>query len=78
VVSAVERVGRPIEDKKSYRVVINDFMYFGGDGFTFKEHDAAPEDTGLSIREPVIRVLRHAEGPLETAGGARAAKVGKR
>lgn len=78
VVSASDRVGRPIEDRKTYRVVINDFMYFGGDGFRFKEHDPQPDDTGLSLREPVMRTLRSAESTgraLDAPAGARAAKV---
>lgn len=78
VVSAVDRVGRKIEDGKEYRVVINDFMYFGGDGFTFKQADPAPEDSGLSLREPVMRALRLSDSagrPLEPPSGARAAKV---
>jgi hypothetical protein len=50
VVSAADRLGRMIDDRKVYRVVINDFMYFGGDGFRFREHDADPEDSGLSLR----------------------------
>jgi 5'-nucleotidase len=58
VVSVVDRKGRPLDDRKKYAVAINDFMYNGGDGFTFKEIDAAPEDTGFSWRQPVIRTLR--------------------
>jgi 2',3'-cyclic-nucleotide 2'-phosphodiesterase (5'-nucleotidase family) len=61
VVSLVDRVGKPLEDAKKYTVAVNDFMYTGGDGFGFKELDGAPEDTGLSWRQPVIRALRLAE-----------------
>jgi 5'-nucleotidase / UDP-sugar diphosphatase len=61
VVSVVDRMGKPIDDAKKYTVAINDFMYFGGDDFKFKELDGAPEDTGLSWRQPVIRALRLAE-----------------
>lgn len=61
IVSVVDRVGKAIDDNKKYSVAINDFMYFGGDKFTFKELDGAPEDTGLSWRQPVIRALRLAE-----------------
>lgn len=78
VVSAADRLGRMIDDRKVYRVVINDFMYFGGDGFRFREHDADPEDTGLSLREPVLRALRGAAAnaqPLDPPAGARAVKV---
>ncbi|MBI4814648.1 MAG: bifunctional metallophosphatase/5'-nucleotidase [Deltaproteobacteria bacterium] len=82
VVAVVDKNGKPIDDAASYRIVINDFMYGdatgGGDKFTFRDFDAAPEDTGLSIREPVIRVLRGALAsgkPLSVKGGARGAKV---
>jgi len=78
IVSVLDRLGKPIEDGKTYKVVINDFMYFGGDGYKFREFDAAPEDTGLSLREPVMRTLRLAESSaraVEPTPGARAAKV---
>ncbi|MFO0723627.1 MAG: bifunctional UDP-sugar hydrolase/5'-nucleotidase [Myxococcota bacterium] len=78
VVSASDRMGKPIDDKKVYKIVINDFMYFGGDGFHFKDFDAAPEDSGLSLREPVMRTLRAAETTgraVEPSPGARAAKA---
>jgi len=78
IVSAVDRLGQPIEDAKVYSVAINDFMYYGGDGFQFQDLDAAPEDTGLSWREPVIRALRMAERTgraLTPPAGARAVRV---
>ena len=52
--------GRAFKSSGKYTVLINDFMYFGGDGFQFKDLDATPEDTGLSWREPLIRALRNA------------------
>lgn len=61
VVSIVDRLGKPLEPNKKYNVAINDFMYNGGDGYTFKESDSTPEDTGISWRQPVIRALRLAE-----------------
>jgi 2',3'-cyclic-nucleotide 2'-phosphodiesterase (5'-nucleotidase family) len=67
IVSVVDRVGKAIDDNKKYSVAINDFMYFGGDKFTFKELDGAPEDTGLSWRQPVIRALRLAESSQRKA-----------
>lgn len=78
ITAVVDRVGRAIEDGKSYSVVVNDFMYFGGDGYKFKEYDAAPDDTGLSLREPIMRTLRLAESSgraMEPTPGARAAKA---
>lgn len=78
VVSVVDRVGKPIDPNKKYRVAINDFMYTGGDGFQFRELDGAPEDTGMSWRQPVIRSLRQAEAGArksEPQGRARAKLV---
>jgi hypothetical protein len=78
VLSVVDRRGQPISDNKTYSVMINSFMYLGGDGYGFKELDAKPEDTGLSLREPLIRVLRAAESashPVEVMTTARAARA---
>ena len=78
VISAVDSKGRKIADAKTYSVVINDFMYLGGDGFQFKDLDATPQDTGLSLREPIIRALRAAKAsgkPLDPTQGARAARM---
>lgn len=74
IVSVSDRLGKPIDDKKTYTVIINDFMYAGGDGFTFDKLDPAPDDTGISIREPIMRTLRLAE----TAGREVDAPVGPR
>ena len=60
VVTIVDRKGKQLEDGRKYKVIINDFMYLGGDGFQFKDLDATPVDTGLSLREPVLRMFRRA------------------
>jgi 2',3'-cyclic-nucleotide 2'-phosphodiesterase (5'-nucleotidase family) len=78
VLSVIDRKGKPIDDGKKYRVVINDFMYYGGDGFTFKTVDPTPEDTGLSWRQPVIRAFNLAESmnrKVEPVTGPRARTV---
>lgn len=78
ILSVADRLGKPIDDKKTYTVIINDFMYSGGDGFTFKEMDPAPSDTGISIREPIMRTLRLAESAgreVDAPVGPRAAKM---
>ncbi len=75
VVSMVDMLGRPLKAGKKYRVVILDFMYTGGDGYRFKEFDSAPEDTGLSWREPPMKALRRAfatNRAIEPKVGARA------
>ncbi|MCK6552274.1 bifunctional metallophosphatase/5'-nucleotidase [Myxococcota bacterium] len=78
VVSVVDRVGKPLDPNKKYRVAINDFMYTGGDGFQFRDLDGAPEDTGMSWRQPVIRLLRQNEAgarKTEPQSSARAKHV---
>lgn len=78
VVNVVDRVGKKIKDDKQYRVAILDFMYTGGDGYSFKDLDTSPVDTGLSWREPVMRALRVAEAThreVKPATGARARRV---
>jgi 2',3'-cyclic-nucleotide 2'-phosphodiesterase (5'-nucleotidase family) len=52
------RDGRPVGEGDRVRVIINDFMYWGGDGYRFREYDPTPEATGLDWRHPVIAVLR--------------------
>ncbi len=61
LVLSVERSdGTPIRDDDRVRVVVNDFMYWGGDGYRFREYDPNPEYTGLDWRHPVIAALRAA------------------
>jgi 2',3'-cyclic-nucleotide 2'-phosphodiesterase (5'-nucleotidase family) len=50
--------GKPINDDDKLKVVINDFMYRGGDRYQFQRFDAEPEETAIDWREPVLRVLR--------------------
>lgn len=78
VVSVVDRVGKKIRDDEKYTVIILDFMYTGGDGYTFEKLDTAPIDTGISWREPVVRALRLAQSTnrkLSPRSGARARKL---
>lgn len=46
--------GTPIDPDASYHVLVNDFMYAGGDGFTFKTHDPDAYNTAIDWRQPVI------------------------
>lgn len=46
--------GRPFDPAATYNVLINDFMYFGGDGYLFGQQDPAAYDTGIQWRQPVI------------------------
>ena len=78
LVSATDRHGQPIDDTRRYRVLIIDFMYSGGDGYTFSAMSANPIDSGISWREPLIRALRRAAADNKTlmpAGGVRAQRV---
>lgn len=50
--------GKVIADDARLKVVINDFMYRGGDRYSIARHDAEPEETAIDWREPVLRALR--------------------
>lgn len=44
---------RPFDPQAVYRVLVNDFMYLGGDGYLFSQHDPEPYRTGFQARIPV-------------------------
>jgi 2',3'-cyclic-nucleotide 2'-phosphodiesterase (5'-nucleotidase family) len=46
--------GTPIDPDATYHVLVNDFMYAGGDDFMFKEQDPDAYNTGIDWRQPVI------------------------
>jgi 5'-nucleotidase/UDP-sugar diphosphatase len=46
--------GVPVDPQAVYHVLVNDFMYAGGDGFTFNQHDPDAYNTGIDWRQPVI------------------------
>lgn len=76
--SLLDKQGKPIDPARKLRVVVNDFMYRGGDSFRFKEHDPEPEETALDWREPLFRKLRTLGGAkkkLEVTADDRAKKV---
>lgn len=50
--------GTPIGDEERLKVVVNDFMYRGGDHFSLRAIDREPEETALDWREPLVRLLR--------------------
>lgn len=50
--------GGAIRDDARFKVVINDFMYRGGDRYRFQAYDPEPEETAIDWREPVLRKLR--------------------
>jgi len=71
---------QPLDPKRRYRVVTTDFLFHGGDGYTFYRLDRAPRLTGTSWRKPVVSWTRAAESsrqrPLERVlAGKRAPKA---
>ena len=46
--------GTPIDREATYHVLVNDFMYAGGDGYKFNEYDPDAYFTGIEWRQPVI------------------------
>jgi 2',3'-cyclic-nucleotide 2'-phosphodiesterase (5'-nucleotidase family) len=61
--------GTPLDPDATYTVLINDFMYFGGDGYLFGVQDPDGYDTGINWRQPVFDYLlsleTRADNPLE-------------
>jgi 2',3'-cyclic-nucleotide 2'-phosphodiesterase (5'-nucleotidase family) len=69
--------GGAIRDDAHFKVVINDFMYRGGDRYRFQVYDPEPEETAIDWREPVLRKLREmgkANQKLDVAPDDRARK----
>jgi 2',3'-cyclic-nucleotide 2'-phosphodiesterase (5'-nucleotidase family) len=48
------RDGTPLDPDATYHVLVNDFMYAGGDGFLFQEQDPDAYNTSIDWRQPVI------------------------
>ena len=49
----VKRTGEPLMPNQTYRVLINSFMYAGGDNYTMlPEADPEGFDTGINYRQP--------------------------
>ena len=46
--------GAPLDLGATYRVLVNDFLYYGGGGCLYQEHDPTPYDTAQNYRQPVI------------------------
>jgi 2',3'-cyclic-nucleotide 2'-phosphodiesterase (5'-nucleotidase family) len=62
--------GREFSLDETYTVLVNDFMYFGGDGYLFSEQNPEGYNTGIQWRQPVIdyteSLASGEENPLET------------
>jgi 5'-nucleotidase/UDP-sugar diphosphatase len=76
IVDRVFRVdGSAVADDQKLKVIINDFMYRGGDKYRFVDRE--PEETAVDWREPIFRYLRDLKskgGVLDRAADARAKK----
>ena len=48
------RTGQPIDPQATYRVLVNDFMYTGGDQFPLQKQDPNGYDTAIHWRQPVM------------------------
>jgi len=46
--------GAPLDQDAVYHVLVNDFMYAGGDGYDFSRYDPDAYQTGIDWRQPVI------------------------
>ncbi|MFC4167495.1 bifunctional metallophosphatase/5'-nucleotidase [Teichococcus aestuarii] len=68
-VAAVTIGGRPLEPERAYRLVTNDFLRRGGDGYLpFRDRALMARDNGLPMDEAVAR-------HLAAGGAARAARA---
>lgn len=50
--------GSPIDPEATYRVLVNSYIYQGGNGYLFSRQDPDAYDTGIHWREPVIEWIR--------------------
>lgn len=63
--------GSTIDPSITYHILINNYMYDGGDGYKFAEYDPYAYETGIDWRQPVIDWIidqkSNRENPLESA-----------
>ncbi len=61
----ITRTGAIIDDDQSYRVLVNSFMYAGGDNFqVISDNDPNGYDTGIHYRQPFVDALQQLQtGP---------------
>ena len=50
----LDESGQPPQADAVYSVLVNDFMYAGGDGYLFAQYDPFGYDTSINWRQPVI------------------------
>jgi 5'-nucleotidase/UDP-sugar diphosphatase len=61
--------GEPLDPEAAYRVIVNSFMYGGGDGYLFSRQNPRGREIGVNFRDPAIRWIlsrkTSREHPLE-------------
>lgn len=59
--------GQPLPAGQRVPVIINDFMFFGGDGYRFTKYDSAPVMLDIPWRRPIYSYIRRVKttGPNE-------------
>ncbi|MDF1514707.1 MAG: bifunctional UDP-sugar hydrolase/5'-nucleotidase [Anaerolineae bacterium] len=57
--------GSPIDQDAVYHVLVNNFMYAGGDGYTFSDYDPDAYETGIDWRQPVIDWIIEQKSSIE-------------
>lgn len=50
--------GTPIEDEKFYKVVMNDFMFTGGDGYNFFKNAKNINETYIPVRDVLVEEIK--------------------
>ena len=56
VTRLVDSAGHDMADTQTFKVIVNDFMFRGGDKYRFADRE--PEETAVDWREPIFRMLR--------------------
>jgi 5'-nucleotidase/UDP-sugar diphosphatase len=57
-VTATLKNGHPLDPAATYRVLVNSFMYAGGDNYPFKTQDPNGYNLGVQMQEPVIKWIQ--------------------
>jgi 5'-nucleotidase/UDP-sugar diphosphatase len=69
-VTATLEDGRALDPGATYRVLVNSFMYAGGDNYLFQAQNPKGYNLGIQMQEPVIKWIKSQktspEHPLET------------
>jgi len=60
VTALMDLEGKPLDEKRAYKVVTTDFLYEGGDGRPFKRQDPTPVMLGINWRAPLMQVFKRA------------------